>query len=81
MADTMTYLFGPISDEYCILFYALSIIAFVYLVLFIIATIYYALTNKINNKFVFGVSVVSVSLYYFVVYLQNRLLHGMCMKK
>lgn len=77
MADTMEYLFGPLGEEYCVYFYALSIFGFVYLILFIVPAIFYGITNKKTN-IMYWVNVLAISLGYFIFYFQNRLLHTMC---
>lgn len=79
MADTMDYFFGPLGEEYCIYFYALSIFGFVYLVLFLLPSIYFGLTRKTNSMY--WVNVIAVSIGYFIFYFQNRLLHTMCNMK
>lgn len=76
MADTMDYLFGPLNEEYCIWFYALSIFWFVYLVLVLILSIYFGITKKTNMFY--WINVLAISLGYFFFYFQNRLLHTMC---
>lgn len=80
MADTMEYLFGPLNEEYCIWFYALSIFGFVYLVLFIIPAIFIGITSK-KTSFMYWFNVLAISLGYFIFYFQNRLLHTMCTHK
>jgi len=76
MNSTVDYLFGPLGLEYCIYFYALSIFGFVYLVLFLIPSIYYGLTRKTTPMY--WANVLAVSVGYFVFYFQNRLLNTMC---
>ena len=79
MADTMNYLFGPLDEEYCVWFYALSIFWFVYFVLLLVVSIYFGLTKKTNNFY--WINVVAILLGYFFFYFQNRLLHTMCSSK
>ena len=77
MADsTLEYLFGPLTQDYCVWFYALSILGFVYLILFLIPSIYFGLTTKTN--FIYWFNVIAISFGYFYWYFQNRLLHTMC---
>ena len=73
----MNYLFGPLSAEYCIYFYALSIFGFVYLVLFLIPAIIFGIASKKTN-FMYWFNVFAIALGYFIFYFQNRLLHTMC---
>ena len=76
MNDMMNYLFGPLGEDFCIYFYVLSIIGFLYLVLFFIPSIYFGLTRKTNSMY--WVNVIAISIGYFIFYFQNRLLHTMC---
>ena len=76
MSDTVEYLFGPLGAEYCIYFYALSILGFVYLVMFLIPSLYFGLTKK--TSFMYWLNVITIALGYFIFYFQNRLLHTMC---
>jgi len=80
MADTMEYLFGPLGEEYCIWFYALSILGFVYLVLFVVPAIFIGIASK-KTSFMYWFNVLAVALGYFIFYFQNRLLHTMCASK
>lgn len=77
--STMDYLFGPLGEEYCVWFYFLSILGFVYLILFLIPSIYFGLTRKTN--FMYWLNVIAICLGYFFWYFQNRLLHTMCSLK
>lgn len=80
MSDsTLNYLFGPLGEEYCVWFYFLSIIGFVYLVGFLIPSIYFGLTRKTN--FMYWFNVIFIAFGYFFWYFQNRLLHTMCSLK
>lgn len=72
--------FGPLPKEYCVYFYALSIlfgaifvISAISFVTFIV--LYY---KKVNMMFIVNSSL--VLLQSFLVYLVNRLLHTMCVK-
>ena len=76
----MNTYFGPLGEEYCVYFYALSIFFGIAFVLTVISVITYMFThfNKIN------MSVLMHSFFLvlnsFLAYLVNRLLHTMCMK-
>ena len=39
MSDTMDYFFGPVSSQYCIWFYAISVFGFINLILVLIGFI------------------------------------------
>ena len=70
-------LFGPLPKQYCHLFYVLSIVSFVFLVLLIIATIALSLSKRQSG--VFYMHSVAIAIVYGIAYLQARLLHTMCM--
>jgi len=72
----MDYLFGPLSKEYCIWFYFLSIINFVFLVVLIIASIIMGISKRKGSDYYFQMFTVAVG--YAVFYFQNRLLFSMC---
>jgi len=76
MASTMTSLFGPLDHKYCALFYYLSVFMFCILVFVIVLGIYVGIVKK--KGFDHYISFISVAVLYFVYYLQNRLLYGMC---
>jgi hypothetical protein len=75
------YLFGPLDIEYCVYFYILSIVNFVFYALIILSLIYTLIfgykkmDSKLIGTMLFG------SLAYLVLYFQNRLLHSMCVRK
>jgi hypothetical protein len=72
--------FGPLSKDYCIYFYILSIIAGVTFALSAISIFSYTLINfkKINSMFV--VNSILVLFNTFLAYIANRLLNTMCVK-
>ena len=76
MENTLDTLFGPLSKQYCVYFYVLSIIAFVLMVLSLLAALFIGITKRKGIDFY--VQMVIGSLAYLVVYFQNRLLHSMC---
>ena len=80
MDSFMNTYFGPLGEEYCVYFYALSIFFGIAFVLTVISVITYALThfNKINMSFL--IHTFFLLLNSFLAYLVNRLLHTMCMK-
>ena len=79
MAEILDKLFGPISKEYCLLFYFFSIYGFVAMVLLLLIGLFIGITKRRGIDWYLGI--LSVSLFYFVIYLQNRLLHTMCVAK
>jgi hypothetical protein len=75
MSDFMTTLFGPLDKKYCIYFYFLSIILFVFFVvsgISLIALFFkkFDRTVLLNNAFV----LINLLIAYFV----NRLFYTMC---
>jgi hypothetical protein len=77
MADaTMNALFGPLSRKYCVWFYWLSVIGFVFLVYLVISGLWVGLTMKVNKVFFY--QLFASALMYLIFYFQNRLLYTMC---
>jgi hypothetical protein len=78
MSDFMNTLFGPLSGEYCLYFYYLSIFS---MFLFVLAVVTGLITGLRRNKnFEFYASVVGASLIYLVTYFVNRLMFSVCSK-
>lgn len=80
MDSFMNTYFGPLGEEYCVYFYALSIFFGIAFVLSVISIVTYMFThvNKINMNFL--IHTFFLLLNSFLAYLVNRLLHTMCMK-
>jgi len=76
----MNQYFGPLSREYCIYFYALSIIFGVMFIISVVSITYFMVTHikKVNMMFI--VNSVLILLNSFLAYFANRLLHTMCVK-
>jgi len=76
----MNTYFGPLGEEYCVYFYALSIFFGITFVLSVISVVTYMVTHmsKIDIKFL--MNTVFLLLNSFLAYLANRLLHTMCMR-
>ena len=66
-------LFSPLSKEYCVYFYALTVLSFALLALSIGSAVYYLVEGKVD---IFSglMSLVGPALLYF----NNRLLYSMC---
>ena len=75
-AAAMDTLFGPLSKDYCLYFYFLSIFGFVFMAIFLISSISVGLIEKKGIDFY--LQVFSIALGYGVFYYQNRLLNSMC---
>lgn len=67
--------FSPLSKDYCMYFYFMTVILFVILILTLIVSIASIMkkTNKESNALLFG-NILTIALVYF----QNRLLYSMC---
>jgi hypothetical protein len=76
MSDIMDTLYGPLGPEYCLYFYILSIIGFLMMVFFLVSSVVYGISKRKGIEFY--ITTVSLSLGYFVIYFQNRLLNTMC---
>ena len=72
----MNNLFGPLGRQYCLYFYYLSMIGFIFLVLAMVTTLYIGITKRKGGEFY--MKMILVSLGYFFFYLQNRILFSMC---
>jgi hypothetical protein len=69
-------LFGPLSKDYCLYFYFLSIAGFVFFAFILIMTLIIGIRNK--KGFNFYMKMLVAALIYLVFYFQNRLLYSMC---
>lgn len=72
--------FGPLPREYCVYFYALSIVFGIMFAMSVVSIAYFMITHikKVNTMFV--VNSIFILLNSFLAYLANRLLHTMCVK-
>ena len=72
--------FGPLSREYCVYFYALTIISGIVFALTALSVVYTLIMHfkKVNTMFVANSTVLLVNM--FLIYISNRLLHTMCVK-
>ena len=78
MSDLLAKYFGPLSKEYCIYFYALSIF---FGVLFVIAVLVLLFALFKHHKKITGMIVINMAALLaniFLAYFVNRLLHTMC---
>lgn len=74
--DGIGDLFSPLSKKYCVWFYYLAIISFVFLMIGLVSGIIYGL--KHNKGVGYYVAALAAGIGYFVMYFQNRLLFSMC---
>jgi len=80
MANFMDQYFGPLPREYCLYFYALSIVFGIMFAISAVSIVYFMITHikKVNTMFI--VNSVFILLNSLLAYLANRLLHTMCVK-
>ena len=69
-------LFGTLPKEYCVLFYYLSVLGFVWLVIAI--AVFASMAVSKPRGVSFYISALMALVGYGVFYIQNRLLHSMC---
>lgn len=74
--STMQNLFGPLSKQYCLYFYVLSIIAFIFIMLILLSALFVGITKRKGIEFYSSMLVAAAT--YGIIYFQNRLLHSMC---
>jgi len=79
MAGIVQFLFGPLSSDYCIWFYFLSILGFLWFFFYLISSIYMGVIKRKGSDY--WPTVITVALGYGIFYFQNRLLHSMCVGK
>lgn len=72
----MDTIYGPLSPEYCMYFYYLSMFWFIIFVLSLFTSLYIGITKK--KDFSFYLKMLMVSIGYGIFYFQNRLLYSMC---
>jgi hypothetical protein len=78
MAGIVDNLFGPLSRDYCLWFYFLSILGFIWFVFYAISAIYLGIVKRKGSDY--WMASFSIAIAYFIFYFQNRLLHSMCNK-
>lgn len=79
MRNILDFLFGPLTKEYCLYFYYLSIFSYILFVVYVIGFLYTTLmSNKMSSQYI--TSHLLVMLHLFLGYFYNRLLHTMCVK-
>jgi small-conductance mechanosensitive channel len=71
-------IFSPLSKEYCIWFYYLQMIGFIFLVLILLLSLFTMTSGKPKKDMMFGLFMMIIT--YVVFYFQNRLLYSMCVK-
>lgn len=79
MESWMEYIYGPLSSEFCIYFYFLSMFGFILFCFTAILGLYMGISK--GKSFEFYFKTVMLCLAYLVFYFQNRLLYSMCTGK
>ena len=69
-------LFGPLSKQYCLYFYLLSVFGFIFLAIAVIGMLFNMFSKKMDSKVVGGF--LMAALGYGIFYFQSRLLYSMC---
>ena len=72
-------IFGPLSQDYCWYFYALSVAGFV-LVCLVVGSLIFEILNSRKFDMASLSKYVLLTLGYLMYYLQNRILYSMCAK-
>lgn len=74
--NVMEDLFSPLSKKYCVWFYYLAVISYIFFIVGVLGAIIYGVKHNKGLGY-YGTALVA-SLSYFVMYFQNRLLFSMC---
>jgi hypothetical protein len=72
----METVYGPLSKEYCIYFYILSVIGFVTLMIVVISSLIIGISFKKGIRFYLEMLMLCIP--YALIYFTNRLLYSMC---
>lgn len=81
MDFSLTNFFVPFSDsDYCLWFYYLSVMGFIFLVILLLSAVFTMLFDKKKTKSGYYFALFIVALSYGIFYFQNRLLYSMCVK-
>ena len=78
MSDLLAKYFGPLSKEYCVYFYALSIFFGVLFVIAVLVLLFalFKFYKKVNSMVIINMLALLANI--FLAYFVNRLLHTMC---
>ena len=80
MASFMNTYFGPLPREYCVYFYALSIVFGFFFAFSILSILYFIIMHRNKLNVAFGANALMILTNTFLAYIANRLLHTMCVK-
>ena len=74
----MNTLFGPLSGEYCLYFYYLSILSFFLLAMAVVTGVGTGVQK--GKGMYFYLSILGAAVAYFISYFVNRLMYSVCSK-
>ena len=80
MNSVMDKYFGPLPREYCVYFYALSVLFGVMFAFSVVSMLYFMVMHMKRVNMMFLANSFFMILNTFLAYLVNRLLHTMCVK-
>lgn len=72
------HVFAPLGKEYCVYFYWLSVIGFVFFWFLLISGAIVGIKNKMPAAHYLHLGMLCIS--YLLLYFQSRLLYSMCMR-
>ena len=78
MASLNDTLFGPLGSQFCLYFYILAVLVFVFMVLTLFGLIGHLFSKKMDGKVALGILMLAGA--YAITYVQNRLLYNMCIR-
>lgn len=77
MANIMDFLYGPLSQNWCMYFYVFSIFYSISFVISLVLFVRYIVGKNVNYNI--AGSMFSYSIVAILAYIQMRILNGMCM--
>ncbi len=78
MSDFMSNYFGPLSKDYCVYFYLMSIIFFIIMLLGLVGVVSTIILKPKQVNMMFFINSVMLLMNTALTYFVNRLLHTMC---
>ena len=78
MSNFMTNYFGPLSKEYCLYFYILSILSFIFFVVGLFSFVVIIIKKHKSLESTFYMNNIFTLFNILIIYFVNRLLHTMC---
>jgi len=78
MSNFMTNYFGPLSKEYCLYFYILSILSFIFFVVGLFSFVVIIIKKYKSLESTFYMNNIFTLFNILIIYFVNRLLHTMC---